>query len=50
LTKREFTVKWLGQFELVVKAENEQQAIEKAKNRLNEGEIVDWFDFHAQEE
>jgi hypothetical protein len=47
LAKREFTVRWLAQFELVVEAENEQQAVEKALDRLNEGESVDCFDFHA---
>jgi len=50
LAKREFTVRWLAQFELVVKAENEQQAIEKALNHLKDGEKVDCFDFHAVEE
>lgn len=50
MAKREFTVRWLAQFELVVKAENELRAIEKAKDRLNEGDNVDCFDFHAVEE
>lgn len=49
MAKREFTVKWLIQFELAVKAENEEQAIENAKDRLNEGDNVDCFDFHAEE-
>ena len=47
MAKREFTVRWLAQFELVVEAEDEQQAIENVLDRLNEGENVDCFDFHA---
>jgi len=49
LTKREFTVKWLAQFELVVKAKNEHQAIEKALDQLKDGDLVEYFDFHAEE-
>jgi len=49
LAKREFTVKWLAQFELVVKAEDEQKAIEKALDRLKYGDLVEYFDFHAEE-
>lgn len=45
MVKREFTVRWLVQFELVVEAEDEDQAIEEAKNRLDHGENVDCFDF-----
>jgi hypothetical protein len=50
LAKRKFTVKWLVQFELVVEAENEQEAIENASSRVNEGESADCFDFCAVEE
>ena len=50
MAKREFTVRWLAQFELVVEAEDEQQAIEKALDRLDDGDNVDCFDFHAVEE
>jgi len=50
LAKREFTVRWLAQFELVVKAKDEEQAIEKAINRLKDGDLVEYFDFHTVEE
>ena len=50
MAKREFTIRWLAQFELVVKAENEQQAIEEALDRLRDGDLVDYFDFHTVEE
>jgi len=46
----EFTVTWLVQCELIVEAENENEAVEEAKNRLNEGDKVDYFDFHVIEE
>ncbi len=49
MAKREFTVRWLVQFELVVEAEDEEQAIEEAINRLDDGEKVDLFDFHTVE-
>jgi hypothetical protein len=47
LVKRDFVVRWLVQFELAVEAENEEQAILDALDRLDEGENVDCFDFHA---
>jgi len=50
LARREFCVRWLAQFELIVEAENEDEALEEAINRLNEGENVDYFDFHVVEE
>jgi len=50
LAKREFTVRWLAQFELMVEAENEEEAIENASSRTDEGENVDIFDFHVVEE
>jgi len=50
LAKREFTVRWLAQFELVVKAKDEEQAIEKAINRLKDGDLIEYFDFHTVEE
>ena len=50
MAKREFTVRWLAQFELVVKAKDEKQAAEEAINRLKDGDLVDYFDFHTVEE
>jgi len=50
LAKRDFTVRWLAQFELIVEAENEEEAIENASSRADEGENVDCFDFHVVEE
>jgi len=50
LGKREFTVRWLAQFELIVEAENEEQAIIEALDRQEDGENVDVFDFHTVEE
>jgi len=50
LVKREFTVRWLAQFELIVEAENKEEAIENASSRSDEGENVDCFDFHVVEE
>jgi len=50
LVKREFTVKWLAQFELVVKAKDKEKAIEEATNRIKEGDLVEYFDFHTVEE
>lgn len=47
MVKREFTVRWLAQFELVVKAKDKEQAIEEATNRIKEGDLVEYFDFHA---
>jgi len=35
MTKREFVVRWLVQFELVVEAENEEEAIIEASARLD---------------
>ena len=49
LAKREFTVSWFVQCELIVEAENEDEAVEEAINRLNEGDKVDYFDFHVVE-
>ena len=37
------------QYELTVEAENEDEAVEEAINRLNEGDKVDYFDFHVVE-
>jgi hypothetical protein len=39
--------RWLVQFELAVEAEDEEQAILGALDRLDEGENVHCFDFHA---
>ena len=50
MTKREFVVRWLVQFELVVEAENEEEAIIEASTRLDEGDNVDTFDFHVAED
>jgi len=50
LAKREFTVRWLVQFELIVEAENKEEAIENASSRTDEGENVDCFDFHVVED
>lgn len=50
MAKREFIVRWLEQFELIVEAENEEEAIENASSRTDEGENVDRFDFHVVEE
>jgi len=50
LVKREFTVRWLAQFELIVEAENEEEAIENASSRTDEGDFVEYFDFHVVEE
>jgi len=50
LAKREFTVRWLAQFELVVKAKDEEQAIIEATNRIKDGDLVEYFDFHTVEE
>ena len=50
MAKREFTVRWLAQFELIVEAENKEEAIENASSRTDEGENVDRFDFHVVEE
>jgi len=41
---------WLAQFELIVEAENEEQALIEALNRIDDGENVDRFDFHTVEE
>ena len=50
MAKREFTVRWLAQFELVVKAKDEDQAVEEAINRIKDGDLVEYFDFHTVEE
>jgi len=50
LAKREFTVRWLAQFELVVKAKDKEHAIEEATNRIKDGDLVEYFDFHTVEE
>jgi len=49
LAKREFTVRWLAQHELIVEAENENEAVIEAINRIQEGEKVEYFDFHVAE-
>lgn len=49
MVKREFCVRWLVQCELIVEAENEDEAVEDAINRIEEGEKVDYFDFHVAE-
>jgi hypothetical protein len=50
LVKREFTVRWLAQFELVVKAKDEDEAVEEAINRIKDDDLVDYFDFHTVKE
>jgi len=50
LAKREFTVRWLAQLELVVKAKDEEQAIIEATNRTKDGDLEEYFDFHTVEE
>jgi len=50
LAKREFIVRWLAQFELVVKAKDEEQALIEATNRIKKGDLVEYFDFHVVEE
>jgi len=49
LVEREFTVRWLAKYELIVEAENENEALIEAINRIQEGEKVDYFDFHIAE-
>jgi len=39
-----------AKFELAVKAKDEDQAIEEAINRLKDGDLVEYFDFHTVEE
>ncbi len=50
MVKREFVVRWLVQFELVVEAENEEEAKIEASTRLDEGDNVDLFDLHVVED
>ena len=50
MAEREFTVRWLAQYELIVEAENADEALEDAINRIEEGENVDYFDFHVVED
>jgi len=38
-----------AQFESGAEAENEDEAVEDAINRIEEGEKVDYFDFHVAE-
>lgn len=50
---KEFTVRWYEQFEMVVKAESPEDAINEAKDRISNGESgeqLDTFDFRATEE
>jgi hypothetical protein len=50
---KEFTVRWYEQFEMVVKAESHEDAINEAKARISNGESgeqLDTFDFRATEE
>jgi len=49
LARREFGVRWLVQYELIVEAENEDEAVEEAINRPDEGDKVDYFDYHVVE-
>ena len=49
MARREFTVRWLTQYELIVEAENDDEALEEAIDRIEEGDNVDYFDFHVVE-
>jgi type VI protein secretion system component VasF len=52
---RIFTVRWIEQYEITgIQATSEEEAIEIAQWKIcskeDEGESVDCFDFHAEEE
>ena len=52
---RIFTVRWTEQYEITgIQAVSDEEAIEIAKGKIcskeDEGESVDCFDFHAEEE
>lgn len=45
-----FSVRWFEQYELIVEADNDVEAIDKAKEKISKGdhgEQLDTFDFQA---
>ena len=47
---KKFTVRWLEEREIVVEAKNSEEALEKARDNLSKGEMLEAFDFRVYEE
>jgi len=47
---RKFCVRWLEEWELIVEAENEEEALDKAKDNFSKGHQLEAFDFRVTAE